>query len=324
LFTHVGVVAEETSSDGKRRLVVVEIPERGDRVPATNVDTYLARTLHYMFLRHPEAAVQKKMGEVAKSVIGNETQFDLTFQSKRVTELKGKPLAGARLHTYCAGLLHLCAQETDRPLSAFFPLIEGPPGGYCLENLKKLQMTIGEDFVSPTGALFSSELEIVGQREPMYDPGREVKEAIYDHFAKCLVEKELDPSQDAYQALRTKVAELSKFNPWLAKALAKANNVSEHLDLEAAAKAAAVIETLDEIADDNLRRYLAARTAVTTDPNRLPVDQRQNAMAYRRVHADLANGLARAGMTPRDVRIALVSYYSQVGKTQVESRFFPK
>ena len=64
------------------------------------------------------------------------------------------------------------------------------------------------------------------------------------------------------QALREKLAGLSKYNPWLAQALAKANNVSEHLDLESAAKAAAVIETLDEIADEGLHGYEAARLAM--------------------------------------------------------------
>lgn len=324
LFTHVGVVAETVDSDKRRRLVLVEIPERGDKVPGTNVDVYLARTLHYMFLRHPDEAVQAKMAEVAATVIGNETQFDLTFQSRRVRELKGQPLAGARLHTYCAGLLHLCAQETDKPLEDFFPIIEGPPGGYCLMNLEKLGMAIGDDFVSPTGALLSSKLVITGQREPMYDPGREVKEAVYDYFAKCLVDKQLEPSPDAYQSLRTKVAGLAKTNPWLAKALAKTNNVSEHIDLEAAAKAAAVIETLDEIADDALRRYLFARKVVTTaDLNRLPAAERASAQSYRRAHSDLANQFGRGTASPRDVRIALVAYYSQYGHKQVDARFFP-
>jgi hypothetical protein len=324
LFTHVGVVAAEKGSDGKTRLVVVEIPERGDKVPATNVDAYLQRTLHYFFLRHPDPKVAGAMAGTAASVIGNPTQFDLTFRNDRVRELKGKPLPGERIHTYCAGLLHLCAQETEAPLADFFPLIEGPPGGHCLENLKKLGMSIGEDFVSPTGALLSPKLEIVGRCEPMYDPGREVKEAIYDHFADCLVKKELEPSPDAVQALREKLAGLAKYNPFLAQALAKANNVSEHIDLEAAAKAAAVIETLDEIADEALKNYDLARAVLVRDESRLTAPQRTAAAAIRKTHAALYQKVLNNTITPRDLRVALVAYYADAGKKKLDERFFPK
>jgi hypothetical protein len=323
LFTHVGVVTAEVGKDGKERLVVVEVPERGDRVPATNVDAYLARTLHFFFLRHPEPAVGQRMAAVAAEVIGNETQFDLTFRNEHVRKLKGKPLQGERIHTYCAGLLHLCAQETDAPLSDFFPLIEGPPGGNCLENLKKLGMSIGDDFVSPTGALLSPKLEIVGRREPMYDPGREVKEAVYDYFADCLVNKTLHPSPNTLQALREKLAGLSKNNPLLAKALAKTNNVSEHLDLEAAAKAAAVIEVLDEIADDALDGYFAARGAMNqVDARTLSREEQAEIQTYRRTHAALYQRWLAQAITPRELRVTLVRYYADEGKRRLDDRFF--
>jgi hypothetical protein len=324
LFTHVGVVAAEKGSDGRTRLVVVEIPERGDKVPATNVDAYLARTLHFFFLRHPDPKVGGQMAGTAAAVIGNPTQFDLGFRNDHVRELKGKPLKGERIHTYCAGLLHLCAQETEAPLADFFPLIEGPPGGNCLENLKKLGMSIGEDFVSPTGALLSPKLEIVGRREPMYDPGREVKESIYDHFAYQLINSELEPSPDAVQSLREKLAGLAKFNPWLAQALAKANNVSEHLDLEAAAKAAAVIETLDEIADQCLRSYDLARLAMNRDDANLTPQQRTAVAAHRKTHAALYQKALAGAITPRDLRVALVKYYVDSGNKQLDNRFFTK
>ncbi|HEV3021242.1 MAG TPA: hypothetical protein VGX76_02200, partial [Pirellulales bacterium] len=61
LFTHVGVVALERAADGISRMVVVDLPERGSRVPATNVEVYVERTLHYCFLRHPEAEVARAM-----------------------------------------------------------------------------------------------------------------------------------------------------------------------------------------------------------------------------------------------------------------------
>lgn len=324
LFTHVGVVAAEKGSDGKTRLVVVEIPERGDKVPATNVDAYLARTLHFFFLRHPDARVAGQMAGAAASVIGNPTQFDLGFRNDHVRELQGKPLQGELIHTYCAGLLHLCAQETEVPLADFFPLIEGPPGGNCLANLEKLGMSIGEDFVSPTGALLSPKLQIVGRREPMYDPGREVKEAIYDHFASRLINADLQPSPDATQALREKLAGLSKYNPWLAQALAKANNVSDKLDLESAAKAAAVIETLDEIADEALRNYETARLAMNRDDSRLTPQQRAALPPFRKTHAALYQKSIAGTITPRDLRVALVKYYADAGRKKLDDRFFPK
>jgi hypothetical protein len=62
LFTHVGVVALETGSDGKRRMVVVDLPERGTSMPATNVEIFIQRTLNYVFLRHPDLEIAKKMG----------------------------------------------------------------------------------------------------------------------------------------------------------------------------------------------------------------------------------------------------------------------
>lgn len=324
LFTHVGVVAAEKGSDGKTRLVVVEVPERGDKVPATNVDAYLAQTLHFFFLRHPDPAVAGQMAGTAAAVIGNPTQFDLGFRNEHVRQLKGKPLQGELLHTYCAGLLHLCAQETESPLSDFFPLIEGPPGGNCLANLGKLGMSIGEDFVSPTGALLSPKLQIVGRREPMYDPGREVEEAIYDHFASRLINAELEPSPDAAQALREKLAGLSKYNPWLAQALAEANNVSDKLDLESAAKAAAVIETLDEIAEEALHNYEAARLAMNRDDSGLTPQQRAVLPPYRKTHAALYQKSLSGTITPRDLRVTLVKYYIDAGTKKLDERFFPK
>jgi hypothetical protein len=46
LFTHVGVVAAEKGPDGIRRLVLVDLPERGTKMPATNVDTFIHRSLN--------------------------------------------------------------------------------------------------------------------------------------------------------------------------------------------------------------------------------------------------------------------------------------
>ena len=135
LFTHVGVVGVETGSDGIRRFVIVDLPERGAQIPATTVDVYLQRTLHFVFLRHADPAIGDKMGSAAVELIGNESLFDMSFQTSRVLALAGKPLKGARIHTYCAGLLLLCAQATGAPGADFFPLRERAAGGNTPANL---------------------------------------------------------------------------------------------------------------------------------------------------------------------------------------------
>jgi hypothetical protein len=329
LFTHVGVVAARKYPDGRRRFVIVDLPERGDRVPETNVDTYLLRTLHYFFLRHQDPAVCNRMGEIAVQLAGNESVFDLTFRTDRVEQLRGKPLEDQRIHTYCAGFLLLCAQETTAPRSQFFPIEEFPAGGLCSANLSKLGLSIGKNFVSPTGAVFSPFLQIVGRREPMYSADREVKEHIYDYFARSMIEKPVKPSPDAAQALRQKVAELARFNPWLARALAKANNVSEHMDLASAAKAAAAIETLDEIANGAAQQYIEAREALLAGPlERLPPELSKpedvaRIKAYRDTHRALWERLEGPGLSPRELRIGLVDYYNQWGRERIDDRFFP-
>ena len=334
LFTHVGVVSAVRFEDGIRRFVIVDLPERGDHIPVTNVDMYLLRTLHYFFLRHEDPEVCRTMGDVASQLIGNPSVFDLSFRTDRVRELRGKPLKGARVHTYCAGFLLLCAQETKVERTEFFPIEEFTAGGHCAENLKKLGLSLGDGFVSPTGAVFSPRLEIVGRRKPMYSPDREVKEAVYDHFARSMVKHKLTPSPDALQALRQNVAELSRYNPWLARELAKANNVSEHMDLAAAAKASAAIETLDEFANGAANHFIKSRQALLAGPlDQLPAEQAkpanvQRIKQYRRRHADLYRrladpGLSDPGLSPRQLRIALVDYYSQWGRQRIDERFFP-
>jgi hypothetical protein len=332
LFTHVGVVALEEGTDGIRRMVIVDLPEQGNKMPATSVEVFLRRTLHYVFLRHDDPQAARKMGETAVAVIGNPTEFDLNFRTSRVIELKGKPLAGQKIRTYCAGLLYLCAQETDCPCQEFFPLEEGAAGGRTAENLAKLGMSMGKDFVSPTGALFSPRLKIVGRREPMYDPRREVEEAIFDHFALGLEQRTLSVSPDLYQSLRMKLAEASKDNPVLAQAIAHAAGVSTELDLVAAARAAAVVETLDEVAYSNSGDYRLSVPAITVrgsleewvKQQNMNAGELEKLKALRRRHADLVSRLDRERMTPRQLRQELVKYYIERGKTQIDQRFFAK
>ena len=162
-------------------------------------------------------------------------------------------------------------QDTGRPREDFFPIPEGPAGGNTRENLAKIGITFGDNFISPTGALFSTKLQIVGRREPMYDSQREVEEAIYDHFAESLKTKTLVATPDLFQSLTLKLAEASKTNPLLAKAMADAAHVDRDLDLVSAAKTQAVVEDLDRIAYGNSREYLMARQAIMLGPKPAPV-----------------------------------------------------
>lgn len=325
LFTHVGVVAATTGKDGVRRIVVVDLPERGTRLPATPVDTFVKRTLNYAFLRHDDPRIALRMAEVAASIVGNPSQFDLNFRIDRVERLRGQPLVGEKITTYCAGLLWLCGQETGRPRTEFFPIPEKPAGGKTLANLAKLGISIGDDFVSPTGPLFAPRMSVAAWRMPMYSPASEVEQAVFDYFAVGLRERELAPSLDQYQALRVKLAEAAKNNELLAKALAKANDVSEEMDLVSAAKAAAVVETLDEAAFGASGAFAEAFDAITLedDPNE-PADaaRREAIDRARRTHADLYRGWLDYRLSSREVRQALVRYYIGVGRRQLDERFF--
>ena len=328
LFTHVGVVAVEQGQDGIRRFVIVDLPERGARIPATNVETFLSRTLHYVFLRHQDAEVGPLMGQAAADMIGNESQFDLQFETSRVTALGGKPLRGAFIHTYCAGFLLACTLPTSRPREEFFPITESVAGGNMASNLKQLGLSFGQDFLSPTGALFSPQLKLVGRREPVYDPGREVQETIFDHFAEAMIRKTLRPSPDAFQALREKLAAMAKQSPWLANALARATDVNARMDLEAAARTAAVIETLDEIAEENLNEFAAAYSALVPGPldaeaaKQYTPEQLDRIQAYRRQHAELSRQRAEGRLTAGELRGKLVQFYADRGRRQIDERFF--
>lgn len=328
LFTHVGVVALETGTDGKRRMVLVDLPERGERVPATNIDVFVQRSLHYVFLRHTDGQVAAAMGEAAASMIGNPSEFDLNFRISRVVELRGQPLRGRKIKTYCAGFLLLCALQTTAPREDFFPIVEHSAPRHAEENMKLLGMTFEHEFISPTGALYSSRLLTVGHREPMYDPRREVEEAVFDHFAACMVDKQLVPAPDWYDTVRLHLAEASQTNPLLAQALAKANRVSADMDLVAAAKAATVIDTLDEIAFGASGEYLAAREALlagSLDALRAQgASDEECALVsdYRQRHADLYGRHQAGQLSRRQLRIALVDYYRALGCRQLGERFF--
>lgn len=328
LFTHVGVVASARGSDGIQRMVLVDLPERGSRIPAANVETYVLRSLNYCFLRHADASIAAAMGKAARDVIGNESLFDLNFRLDGVLGLRGEPLTGKKIETYCAGLLLLCALQTSAPREEFFPIAEHPAGGRTLENLAKLGLSMDEDFISPTGAMFSTRLRLVGRREPMYDPRREVEEAVFDHFAHLLATQTLVPSPDLFQSLRLKVAEASRGNALLAEALARAARVNVQTDLVSAAKAAAVVETLDEIAFGASREFLEARDSLLDVPaaelarDGEAADEVAAVERFQRQHASLYEAARRGRLGPRQLRLDLVEYYSDLGKHELEQRFF--
>lgn len=323
LFTHVGMVAAETGADGIRRFVIVDVPERGEKVPAVNVEIYLERTLHYFFLRDTDAKSAGQMAQAAADVIGNPAQFDLNFRSDRVYGLAKKPLKDVKVHTYCAGLLLLAALQTDVERSEYFPLTERQAAGYTVENVAKMGLSLGDGFLSPSGALFSPRMQIVGRREPMYDPRREVEEAVYDYFASALVTRQMTPQGSWYHSLRQRVADAATTNPLLAQALASAAGVGAETDLAAAAKAAAVVETLDEVAVAAGANFQAARDAVrgSTVPPATNEEAQRRATARQR-HADLIAAQQQGRMAPREVRLALVRYYIAVGRAEIDRKFF--
>lgn len=328
LFTHVGVVTLAKGRDGLSHMVLVDLPERGSQVPAANLETYVLRSLNWCFLRHPEPAVAHGMAQAAHDVIGNEALFDLNFRLGRVLELKGQSLVGKKVETYCAGLLLLCALQTTAPREEFFPVREHPAGGHTPDNLAKLGLSMDDDFISPTGAMFSTRLELVGRREPMYDPRREVEEVVFDHFAHQMANATLVPSPDWFQSLRLKLAEASQTNDLLAEALATAARVNARTDLVSAAKAAAVVETLDEIAFGASREFLAARDALRDDPaevlarDGVAPDEVAEVARYQRRHAQLYRASKEGRLSPRQLRLALVKYYCQSGTHELDRRFF--
>jgi len=329
LFTHVGVVTAEDGTDGIRRMVLVDLPERGKTMQTTNVDLFVERTLHYAFLRDRDPRVARTMARRAADAIGVATQFDLNFRTGRVRALRGLPLEGRKIHTYCAGLLLLCAQETGVDRREFFPLPEHVAGGHTAENLAKLGLSIGHDFVSPSGAIFSPRLTIVGRRDPMYEPQREVEEAIYDHFAARLIHDPLTPTPDLLQRLRLQLARSARTNRALASALADAAGVDRETDLVAAAKAMAVIETLDQIAKGSSREFRLAWEAVRAGNRQdleaagvapAEIDQIE---AHRRRHAELWRRWMAEKISPQQLRMTLVAYYARQGRGRLDRRFFP-
>lgn len=168
-------------------------------------------------------------------------------------------------------------------------------------------------------------MTVAAWRTPMYLPQREIEQAVFDHFARGLREQELSPSLDQYQSLRLKLAEAAKSNDLLAKALAKANDVSEEMNLVSAAKAAAVVETLDEAAYGASAAYGQAFDAIVVEDDdrpQLTPTQRKAIAKAREEHADLRQRWLDYRLSSRELRQALVRHYIAQGQRQLDARFF--
>ena len=139
--------------------------------------------------------------------------------------------------------------------------------------------------------------------------------------------KQLNASPDLFQSLRLKMAEAAKGNPLLATALANAAGVDKEMDLVSAAKAQAVVETLDEIAYGNSRQFLQARGAIMLGPSPKPsgdwtAEQLAPLAPLRKLHANLADLWDQKQLTPRRLRLELVKYYIAKGNRELDTRFF--
>ncbi len=327
LFTHVGVITTEQGGDGRRRFVVVDLPERGTRIPATNIDTFVKRTRHFLVLRDPDSEAAGTMAEVARSIIGNKSRFDLNFRTTAIAGMKGQALAGREIHGYCAGLLLLCAQETKYSRSKYFPFEEGAASGETKSNLRALGVTLGDHFISPTGALYGGRLEIVGRSEMMYQPERHIEEEVFDRFAENFRAKQLSSTADLFQTVRLGLARMSENNPLLAQALAKSADVNAEMDLVAAAKVATVIEHLDSAAYGASEEFVIARESLLAGPLKLLREEGfddedlAEIQAYRQRHEDLYRRLLAQQLSVRDLRDRLVEYYVHHGRRQVDALF---
>ncbi|MBY0521864.1 MAG: hypothetical protein K2R98_00610 [Gemmataceae bacterium] len=327
LFTHVGVVTVEKGSDGRRRLVVADLTVRGTHIRVTNVDVLIRQYRHYLFLRHPDTATAKTMADVAASILGNEAAFDLNYRIDNVVALKGQLKQGKLIKSYCAGLLLLCGQETNVARARLFPIEERIAPGKTAKNLGDIGISFGANFVSPTGPLFSSELTLVGQREPVYDPANEIEQAVYDRFAECLAKYDLVDQWDSMQNMRVTLAEAAKNNPALARLLAQMGNVNPAMDLVSAAKAAAVNENLERIAVSSGRQFLDALFALTSGPveelqkEGYTEKQIEQFQLMRKRHADLHRQVQSGNLDGYTLRKALVAHYIATGTGEIDKRF---
>ena len=129
------------------------------------------------------------------------------------------------------------------------------------------------------------------------------------------------PSPSAAQALRERLAELSADNTWLRRRAepGPAESASSRI-WSPPPKAAAVVETLDEIAESNRDEFRRARKAFFA-----PKDSRTDIRAteaIRNRHAVLYELWRGRKVTPPQVQAQLLQYYADRGRRQLDERFF--
>ena len=100
------------------------------------------------------------------------------------------------------------------------------------------------------------------------------------------------------------------------------------MDLLAAAKAAAVIETLDEVAYGASGEFDQALSALRAEPagelsgsGKAPQELAQIRQLQQQ-HNKLFRLWNEDELSPRELRIMLVKYYIQRGRKQLDGRFF--
>lgn len=325
IFSQAGVVTEDTGGDRKRRFLVVALPEQAEQVEATNVDLFLTRASYYLILRHTDPEVTRRMNAAARELIGNESQFDPLLNAERIAPRSGQPLQGQLVHASSGGLLLLCGQAAGRPWEEFFPIGEQPAGGQWVANLQQLGIAVGPRIVSPTGALFGSQMQIVGRGEPRYEPADEIAQAICDHCVHRLGDERLIVSPKLKQSLARHLVQVSHSTPWLSRALTRARDESAHRDLESTARAAALWDLIEATARRNALTCLSAVTALQPPPDddaadavRLPSD---SPLLSR--HQTLFATWRAGKLNPWQLRSELVEYYIQAGCQQLDQLFFP-
>ncbi|MFW6114590.1 MAG: hypothetical protein ACOC7K_02520, partial [bacterium] len=259
LFTHAGVAARHEDSNGVHHLVLVDVNERQPTVQAENVEETLFSPLYYALLRPETRCLAQKVDRRASSAVGNPLQFDLTFDLSLLRQASQKPIEDAAITTYCTGILALCTPVRLRKL---FLIREAPAAGHTRDNLRKLGITIGKQFVSPTGALFASRMNVVTLSDPQFDPQIAVEQGIYDYFARRLSQQPLDFEPSLIQACRQELAQLSDDSSLVASTLANLSGVHPDMDLTSAARVAAVIESLDQIVFRYGRRIRRAQSVL--------------------------------------------------------------
>ena len=138
----------------------------------------------------------------------------------------------------------------------------------------------------------------------------------------------MTPSLNWYQALRLNVAKATRGNRLLTRVLADAAGVNRNINLVAAAKLGAVVQTLDEIATAASSNYWDTRDAFRLDiidelrDADNGKDQIHDVLDRRRRHADLFILWEAGVITPRQLRIELVDYYIAEGRDHLNDRLF--